>query len=285
MGKYVHARLGHRMFSLCVICGMGFWLIQAAPRVGQSANPGAIASKKSALSLKMPGKSQPLAAKPIPPVNKFDRLRVEFPVYPAADGVVWHGDLAKKEIALTFDDGPKPEYTEKLLAILRQYDVKATFFVVGVKTLLYPEIVRQIVAEGHSVGNHTFHHPMLANLPNADMTMEIIEGGNAIKAVTGKTPRFFRPPGGGFDQRVYQSEIAAGYTMVMWNVNPRDCACEDAVVLQERILSHAGNGSIVLMHVGKQTTMDALPGVITTLRAQGYRFVTLDEMFANGHEK
>jgi peptidoglycan/xylan/chitin deacetylase (PgdA/CDA1 family) len=190
-----------------------------------------------------------------------------------------HGDLAKKEIALTFDDGPKPGDTQKILAILKKYNAKATFFVVGEKAMNQQAVILQMQKEGHTVGNHTYHHPVLANMSMDQINNEIIDCGLTLDKIIGKSPRYFRPPGGDFDERVVMSAISAGYQIALWNVAPRDHECKSAKQLTDRIVSHTSSGSIVLLHVGMPFTIDALPGVLIKMQRKGFKFVSLDQMF------
>jgi len=195
--------------------------------------------------------------------------------------LVRHGDSKRKEIALTFDDGPHPDYTPRLLTVLAECKVEATFFVVGRMAEEYPDLVRAELASGHTVGNHTYHHLNLNRLPSATVAVELKACGNVLAEITGAAPRFFRPPGGDYSARVGQVAAALGYSTVFWTVNSRDCANASAGAIQRRLLSHATPGGVFLLHDGRQATLDALPGLIEALKSRGYRFVTLDEMQAH----
>ncbi|HEU4751827.1 MAG TPA: polysaccharide deacetylase family protein [Armatimonadota bacterium] len=189
-----------------------------------------------------------------------------------------HGDPARKEIALTFDDGPHPGFTPRILDILKRCGVKATFFLVGQMAERYPELVRAELADGHSIGNHTYHHVSLVRIPDALVPAEIKACGRVLQAITGKAPRLFRPPGGEYDRQVAEAAGALGYRMVLWTDDPGDYASPGARVIQQRLLRRIGNGGIILVHDGIQQTVDVLPGIIQYLKARGYRFVTVDEM-------
>ncbi|MEI6521300.1 MAG: polysaccharide deacetylase family protein, partial [bacterium] len=117
------------------------------------------------------------------------------------------------------------------------------------------------------------------NMSLDQINNEIIDCGLTIEKITGKMPRYFRPPGGDFDERVVMSAISAGYQIALWNVAPRDHECTSAKLLTERIISHTSSGSIVLLHVGMPFTVDALPGVLSKMEKRGYKFVSLDQMF------
>jgi len=191
---------------------------------------------------------------------------------------VIHGDRARREIALTFDDGPHAEYTPKLLSLLGRAKVKATFFLVGELAEARPDLVKEVVAAGHCVGNHTYHHVKLTAVPIGTAAAEIKACGNVLRDITGRAPSWFRPPGGRTDTDVLVAARALGYRMVLWDVFPADSRSPGRSTIRTRVLDEASPGSIVLMHDGIQQTLDVLPGIMAALKARGYRFVTLDEM-------
>lgn len=188
------------------------------------------------------------------------------------------GDPTRKEVALTFDDGPHPAYTPKLLDILDRYGVKATFFVVGMMARRYPNLVKEEAARGHVVGNHTYHHVDLTKLSEEEIADEIQRCDDVLKRILGKQPRYFRPPGGDYNAKIAQISQSMGHTMVLWTDDPGDYANPGEDVILERTLGRVRNGGIILMHDGIQQTIDVLPTIITYLRNKGYRFVTVDEM-------
>jgi peptidoglycan-N-acetylglucosamine deacetylase len=190
------------------------------------------------------------------------------------------GDPNKRQIALTFDDGPHPDTTPKLLAILDKYKVKATFFQIGEMAEKYPDLVRAAVAAGHSLGNHTYHHVSLIKIPEEDVAREIKSCGEVLRSITGKAPRWLRPPGGDYDPRVAEVSEALGYTMVLWTDDPGDYASPGQRVILSRTLNTVSNGGILLLHDGIQQTVDVLPQLIESLQKRGYQFVTIDAMVA-----
>ena len=193
---------------------------------------------------------------------------------------ILEGDTTKKEIALTFDDGPHTAYTPRLLAILKQYDVKATFFVVGEQAEKYPELVQAEEAAGDSIGNHTYDHVSLVKIPEDYVSTEIKACGEVIHSITDKTPHLFRPPGGVYDPRIAETSEALGYTTVLWTDDPGDYASPGTDVILSRTLGKASSGGIILLHDGIQQTIDVLPRIIQTLKSRGYKFVTVDQMLA-----
>jgi peptidoglycan/xylan/chitin deacetylase (PgdA/CDA1 family) len=193
-----------------------------------------------------------------------------------------HGDPRRRQVALTFDDGPHPGYTIKILEILKQYNVHATFFLVGEQAERYPYLVRAEAAAGHTVANHTYHHVDLTKIPFEAIATEIKACGEVLRDITGKSPSFFRPPGGDYDRQVAQLVGALGYTMVLWTDNPGDYEMPTSQVLEARVLNRIRRGGIVLLHDGIQQTIDVLPDILKYLRTRGYQMVTVEDMVAGG---
>ena len=182
-------------------------------------------------------------------------------------------------IALTFDDGPHPKNTPRLLDMLRQRNIKATFYVIGNSVNLYPEIARRIVAEGHEIGNHTYNHPNLTKLSNASVRKELDTTRDAIIRATGVRPRTMRPPYGALrtsQRQMIKSEY--GYPTILWDVDPLDWKRPGTAVVKSRILSGTKSGSIVLAHDLHSTTVDAMPTTLDALLAKGFRFVTVSQL-------
>ncbi len=188
-----------------------------------------------------------------------------------------HGDRTRSEIALTFDDGPNPTTTPLLLTLLRIYRVRATFFLIGANVRRYPELARQMVADGHVIGNHTEHHARLLPLDTAQVQAEIAGCDLTLRHV-GVTPHLFRPPGGRYDRRVAGVAAALGYTLVQWTVNPGDYTRPGADAIAARVLDTTTNGDIILLHDSCEQTLTALPRILATLQQGGYSFITVDEM-------
>ncbi len=185
-------------------------------------------------------------------------------------------------IALTFDDGPWPRQTEEVLGILAEKNVPATFFMLGSRVSRSPEIARLVVDAGHVVGNHTWWHPHLCDVSRERIVREIAGTSKVIEAATGVRPQWFRPPAGSLDDRVTAELQREGMRAALWTIDPRDW-CEDATAAEivAHVTAAARPGSIVVLHDGggdQSATIAALPALIDTLRAQGYQFVTLEEM-------
>jgi polysaccharide deacetylase family sporulation protein PdaB len=191
------------------------------------------------------------------------------------------GDSARKEIALTFDDGPHPKFTPQILEILKRNNVKATFFLVGALAEKNPALVKMEIANGHSIGNHTYHHVNLTKIPPQYVATEIQACGDVLKSLGVKNPHLFRPPGGDYDLNVATIANNLGYTIVLWTDDPGDYLSPGESTIKSRTLSKAKNGGIILIHDGVQQTVNVLPDIIKTLKSRGYKFVTIDDWLNN----
>jgi peptidoglycan/xylan/chitin deacetylase (PgdA/CDA1 family) len=181
-------------------------------------------------------------------------------------------------VALTFDDGPDPVDTPKLLDLLREKGVKATFFVVGKRADQYPEIVRRACAEGHLIANHTWsHYSLFCFLMPRRLRAEIERGTESVRRSCGFRPRFFRSPVGLRHPLLAPYLQDAGLEYVSWTIRTRDTLTANSSVLARRILNKAASGDIILLHDrlpgGTDAMLEALPGVIDELRKRGFEFV------------
>lgn len=187
---------------------------------------------------------------------------------------------ALKPIALTFDDGPWPNTTNQILNVLKNHNVKATFFVVGRQVQVYPQIMKRIVAEGHTVGNHTWNHQYHQFSPAA-AAQEIDKTANLIYKLTGVKTNIFRPPGGYLNNGLVAYAQQKKYAVIMWSADSRDWRNQPPATLTARIVKEASAGGIVLLHDGggnRSHTVQALPGLITQLKKHGYQLVTVPEL-------
>lgn len=181
-------------------------------------------------------------------------------------------------VALTFDDGPDPVDTPRLLDLLREKGVKATFFVVGNRADQYPEIVRRAWAEGHLVGNHTWsHYSLFCFLMPCRLRAEIERGSESVRRICGARPRFFRSPVGLRHPLLGPYLKDAELEYVSWSIRTRDTLTANSSVLAQRILSKAASGDIILLHdhlpAGADAMLEALAQVIDGLRQRGFEFV------------
>jgi peptidoglycan/xylan/chitin deacetylase (PgdA/CDA1 family)/sulfur carrier protein ThiS len=188
---------------------------------------------------------------------------------------------APRAVALTFDDGPWPGATERVLRILRRFRVPATFFVVGEWAQRAPGLIRRIARRGHAIGSHSMTHPTsppFAELPEARIQEELDRTDRVLQRI-GIEPVVFRPPGGSFDDGLVDLAEAAGMRVVLWDVDPRDWDADaTAKDVVRRVLRQVRAGSIVLLHDGGGDaghTIKALPELIRGIRRRGLGFVTL----------
>lgn len=189
--------------------------------------------------------------------------------------------VSGKYIAMTFDDGPHPSNTPRLLEMLRARNIKATFYVVGRNVDEYPQIVRRTVAEGHEIGNHSYTHRLLSKMSDSAVLEDLARCRDAVGRAAGVQPRTMRPPYGGLLQRQRELVMAQfGYPTIMWNVDPLDWKRPGAGVVASRILGNTTPGSIVLAHDLHASTIDAMPAALDGLLQRGYRFVTVSQLLA-----
>ena len=182
-----------------------------------------------------------------------------------------------KVIALTFDDGPGP-YTTHLLDILDQYGAKATFFLIGSKVSGQASVVRSIHARGHQLGNHSWSHPELPKLSVDQIAGEIDRTNEAIRQATGVKPTILRPPYGAANGVVLEQLRARGMSSILWSVDTRDWADRNSQIVCSRAVAGARPGAVILMHDIHQTSVNAVPCILSSLKQQGYSFVTIQRL-------
>lgn len=184
-----------------------------------------------------------------------------------------------KVAALTFDDGPDPHTTLRLLAVLKAKQVKATFFVLGSQAENYRGLLAEIVANGHEVASHSYTHRFLNKLSHGEFAEEIEKAEKAIGAAAPK-PTLIRPPGGGYNDRLVAELKQRGYTTVLWSIDPRDWSGQSANQIIDAVTRKIEPGSIVLLHEGAcaNFTPEAVAGIIDRLRERGYTLITVSEL-------
>ncbi|HVC08066.1 MAG TPA: polysaccharide deacetylase family protein [Solirubrobacterales bacterium] len=189
-------------------------------------------------------------------------------------GPLMQGPRSRRVVALTFDDGPSALYTPNVLAILNRLHASATFFEEGRHVAGNEALMRQILASGDEIGNHSFNHPEYPGY------RELASTNKRIRAATGFTPCLFRPPYGLIDTKVESAARRTWLRMVLWDVDSHDDKHPGAAVIHARVLALTRPGSIILMHDGGRhpQTVQALPGVIRGLRARGFRFATVTQL-------
>ena len=186
-----------------------------------------------------------------------------------------------KYIALTFDDGPDAQATPRLLDVLKEHHAKATFFVMGTRIADNAPILRRMLAEGHTIGNHALSHGRLTTMA-ADSARSEIEGANKLlQQATGKAPAVFRPPYGVVDEKVVNILRANNLANVLWSIYPDDSSfMATATSISERIIGQARDGDIVFLHDTAMRSVDATALVIQNLTQKGFVFVTTEELLA-----
>ena len=180
-----------------------------------------------------------------------------------------------KKLALTFDDGPHPEYTPLLLDGLKERNVSAAFFLMGKNAEKYPDIVERMAKEGHTVGNHSYSHVQLNEMEELEACKEMTKANKAIEEITGKKPDYIRPPFGAWSRDL---DCITNMIVVLWDVDPLDWQCQNTDLIVKRVVSKVKEDDIILLHDSYETTVEATFQIIDTLQKEGYEFVGLDEM-------
>ncbi len=182
-------------------------------------------------------------------------------------------------IALTFDDGPHEKLTPRLLDLLAQHHIHATFFVVGENAAQYPEILQRAVREGHEIGNHSWSHPNFAKMSEEAVRSQVKRTGDAITSATGVRPTLLRPPYGAITPRQkHWLHDDLDYEIILWDVDPLDWKNPGPSVVTNRILKETRAGSIVLSHDIHAQTIEAMPETLRELEEKGFKFVTVSEL-------
>lgn len=181
----------------------------------------------------------------------------------------------KGKIALTFDDGPHPHYTEQLLDGLKERGVHATFFVTGEHAELHPEVIKRMQEEGHLIGNHTYSHLQLRNDNREEFKNQLVKTNEIIEEITGEEVQYVRPPYGTWDKR-FETEL--NMFPVLWTIDPLDWCSTNVERIKEKVISKAEENGIILMHDYYPSTITAALEVVDELQEQGYEFVTVEEI-------
>ncbi len=236
-----------------------------------------------AVALSLSAASSPLqaCASSYPATQMKDRS-----YYEERGDIVWEVPMEEKYIALTFDDGPDPQQTTKIMEVLKQYEAKATFFLVGDRVERFPEIVRQELQEGHEIANHSFRHPSFHSLSVDTLENELVKTQEAIHRATGQEPVLFRPPGGYYNDTIIHLSKEHHLQMVLWSwhQDTNDWRSPGVQRIVNKVLNNARNGDIVLMHDfvhNSNQTSEALKIILPELKKRGYSFVTISELISH----
>lgn len=181
-------------------------------------------------------------------------------------------------VALTFDDGPNPIYTPQILAVLKKYNIKATFFVVGMNAKRYPELIKQIHEAGHVIGNHSQTHPMLTKVSEAQLQTEIVSPSEIVNSIIGVKPKCLRYPYGASNQHVRDEIRAHGMMPTPMGFNSFDYNRPGVEKIISWVLKNAYSKQVILMHDGfakREQTVAALPVIIEGIQKKGLGFSTI----------
>lgn len=191
-------------------------------------------------------------------------------------------------VYLTFDDGPDPGVTPHLLEMLDAMDCRVTFFMTGVQAEHHPEIVKNAIAQGHTIGTHGYDHESLLLAPNQKASREIGQSITALENITGRRPSLYRPPYGRFNPfqvRLYQE---MGLTIVLWSVNPLDYRETESTEIIDRIARNTRDGDIILLHdrgPNADRTLNALPEIVEAIRQKGLNLLPLPADYSAAVDK
>jgi peptidoglycan/xylan/chitin deacetylase (PgdA/CDA1 family) len=195
--------------------------------------------------------------------------------------IVCKADTHKKEIAISFDDGPAANYTKEILAILNTENVKATFFCIGNRIAGNEHILKQVQEDGHIIGNHSYSHHFWFDMYSAKkMQLDLKQMDDEMQRVTGLKPKLFRPPYGVTNPNVKKAIINGGYTPVGWSVRSMDTVTKDENKLLKKINDGIEPGAVFLFHDTSKTTLHILPQFIQEVKKREYNIVPLDKLLA-----
>lgn len=196
------------------------------------------------------------------------------------DPIVYSYPAAGKMVAITFDDGPNKDTTEKYLKILADNGVKASFFMLGKSVQAYPDLAKKVESEGHDVLSHFYQHAILPKLDEASLQNDFEQVNTIFKSVLGHTPKFMRPPYGNYNDTTLATSRKYGQIPIYWSIDTNDWRGRSTENMVETITSHLSDGAIILMHEGKSNTLEALPAIIKAIKDAGYTIVPLSEMLS-----
>ena len=189
-------------------------------------------------------------------------------------------DKKRPMVALTFDDGPHPINTFRILRALKKYNASATFFMLGNCVKSNPDIPSQVIAQGCEIGTHSMSHPNLVKLDDSNVEMQIGTSSEIIGQKSGKKIHLLRPPYGSYNDIVKQKAKEYDLAIILWNIDTEDWKSKNADKIVEHVLTHVEDGDIILMHDIYDTSAEAAERILEELTKQGYQFVTVSELLA-----
>ena len=213
------------------------------------------------------------------PLTHYD-LQKKYP-----ETVILHGPSTAKKIAITFDDGPDPRFTGQVLDVLKQYNVPATFFLMGARANAYPDIVKRINEEGHIIGNHSYWHPNLVEEADiGTLEREISRTEATLNKIIGYRPKLFRPPYGFLYEALVEYLVKKEFSVIIWTVDSLDWKEDPPEKIANKVIKETHPGAIILMHDGgewdadRTNTIKSLRLIIPELQKEGYEFVTVPQL-------
>lgn len=193
--------------------------------------------------------------------------------------VCCHGSRLTNEIALSFDDGPNPEYTPQVLATLAQYNALATFFVIGKNITGNENILKQIDAAGHSIGNHSYTHSFFIDFKSVQgFKDELNQTADIVFNITGKHMKFFRPPYGVTTLHLVKAASLLNYSIIGWTVRSLDTTADTAQTIVRRVQTQIKPGAVILFHDTSDKTIEVLKQTLNFARDKGYKIVSLEQL-------
>lgn len=195
---------------------------------------------------------------------------------------IYRVQTEEKKVAISFDAAWGSDVTPRLLQILKENNVKTTFFLVKFWIDKYPEMTKRIANEGHEIGNHSATHPNMGSLSKSEITKEIMETHDKIREITGQNPILFRPPFGDYSNTLIETCNELGYHVIQWDVDSLDWKDLSAGAIYDRVIKGVQPGSIVLFHNNGKHTADAVESIIKELKSQGYKIVPISEILLKG---
>lgn len=197
-----------------------------------------------------------------------------------SDKLFISGPTNRKAVSLTFDDGPSANVTPKILDILKENDVKASFFIIGSQIPGNSAIIKRMYEDGNLVLNHSYTHPELTKKNNEEITNELVKTETALQAIIGKKPAILRPPYGDLNQQDVDLISSLGYKSVIWSTDTFDWSQKEKDNIVKNVTDNLRSGEIILMHCNsdKIATAEALPQIIQAIKSKGYEITTLDKL-------
>lgn len=191
---------------------------------------------------------------------------------------IYYVDTTEKKVAFSFDASWGATYTPTILEILREHNIKTTFFLTGFWVEKYPEMVKKIAAEGHEIGNHTYSHPHLNSLTEEQIIIELEKVGKMIQELTNKKPELFRPPFGEYSNKVITAAEKCGYITIQWSIDSLDWQELGKEPMVKRVTENLHPGAIILFHNNGKYTAEALPEIIAYVEEKGYEVVPISKL-------